>query len=117
MILNATRYNAKKGCVNLKVPLCAVDEIPEEGVKAIEFFGRPVLVYKVDGKPRAIANVCLHLGGPLTLEGDTFVCGWHGAQFCRADGRRIAGPVRQDARLLTLPTRIEDGMLTYVYGE
>jgi len=29
----------------------------------------------------------------------------------------IAGPVRQDARLIMLPTRVEDGVLTYVYDE
>ena len=51
----------------MKVPLCPVNEIPEEGAMAVDFFGRSVLVYKVDGRPRAIANVCLHLGGPLEL--------------------------------------------------
>ena len=103
--------------INMKVPLCPVVEIPDEGAKAIDFFGRSVLVYKVDGRPRAIANVCLHLGGPLQCEGDKFVCPWHGAEYARVDGRRIAGPARQDARLMVLPTRIEDGVLTYVYGE
>lgn len=101
----------------MKVPLCPVTEIPDEGAKAVDFFGRSVLVYKVEGKPRAIANVCLHLGGPLQYEGEKFVCAWHGAEFCRADGRRIKGPARPDARLMVLPTLIEDGVLTYVYGE
>jgi hypothetical protein len=31
--------------------------------------------------------------------------------------RRVHGPARADARLLVLPTHIEDGVLTYVYGE
>ncbi|HVA91959.1 MAG TPA: hypothetical protein VNL71_19200 [Chloroflexota bacterium] len=44
-------------------------------------------------------------------------CAWHGAEFTRAGGRHLAGPGRPDARLLTLPTRVEDGILTYVYGE
>ncbi len=101
----------------MKVPLCPVNEIPEEGAKAIDFFGRPVLVYKVDGRPRAIANVCLHLGGPLECKEDRFVCPWHGAEYARVDGRRLTGPARQDARLMVIPTRIEDGMLNYVYGE
>ena len=101
----------------MKAPLCPVIEIPDEGVKAVDFFGRSVLVYKVNGRPRAIANVCLHLGGPLQYEGEKFVCAWHGAEYSRSDGRRLAGPARQDARLMVLPTRIEDGMLIYVYGE
>jgi nitrite reductase/ring-hydroxylating ferredoxin subunit len=101
----------------MKAPLCPVAEIPGDGVKEIDFFGRSVLVYRFEGEPRAIANVCLHLGGPLQAQGDRFVCAWHGAQYACADGRRLSGPVRQDARLMRLPTRIEDGVLMYVYGE
>jgi nitrite reductase/ring-hydroxylating ferredoxin subunit len=101
----------------MKVPLCPVHEIPEEGAKAVDFFGRSVLVYKVNGSPRAIANVCLHLGGPLECKEDKFVCPWHGAEYARADGRRLSGPARQDARLMVIPTRVEDDVLNYVYGE
>ena len=101
----------------MKVPLCRVDEIPDEGAKMVDFFGREALALKVNGRPKAIMNVCMHLGGPLSRDGDTLVCGWHGAEFTCADGRHLAGPGRPDARLLTLPTRVEDGMLTYVYGE
>jgi nitrite reductase/ring-hydroxylating ferredoxin subunit len=101
----------------MKVSLCRVEEIPEEGAKSVDFFGREVLALKVHGRPKAIMNVCMHLGGPLSRDGDKLVCGWHGAEFTCADGRHLAGPGRPDARLLTLPTRVEDGILTYVYGE
>jgi len=101
----------------MKAPLCRVDEIPADGAKAVDFFGREVLVLQVDGAPRAIANVCMHLGGPLQREGDKFVCAWHGAEFSCSDGRRLKGPARAEARLMTLPTRVEDGVLLYVYGE
>ena len=101
----------------MKVSLCRVDEIPAEGTKAVDFFGREVLVYRVDGAPKAIANVCLHLGGPLQQEGQKFVCGWHGAEFSCMDGRRLKGPARAETRLMFLPTQIEDDILLYVYGE
>lgn len=101
----------------MKYPLCSVAEIPADGAKEVDFFGRSVLVYLVEGQPRAVANVCLHLGGPLHCEGDRFVCAWHGAEYAPADGRRLSGPVRPDAQLMRLPTRVEDGVLTYVYGE
>jgi len=51
------------------------------------------------------------------LEGDTFTCGWHGSTFEARSGRALSGPVRPDARLIMLPTRVEDGALTYVYEE
>jgi nitrite reductase/ring-hydroxylating ferredoxin subunit len=79
----------KKGDANMKVPLCSVADIPDEGATTVDFFGRSVLVYKVEGRPRAIANVCLHLGGPLECDGGKFVCPWHGAEYARADERRI----------------------------
>ena len=101
----------------MKVPLCKVEEIPEDGTKTVEFFGREVLVMKVSGIPKAIANVCMHLGGPLQREGDKLTCSWHGAEYACVDGRRIKGPARKDSQLMFLPTRIEDGTLTYVYGE
>ena len=101
----------------MKVVLCTVDEIPQEGVKRVDFFGRSVLVLNVDGQPKAIMNVCMHLGGPLERHGNTLVCAWHGAEFAVADGRRLKGPARPDTRLMTLPTRVEEGALTYVYGE
>jgi nitrite reductase/ring-hydroxylating ferredoxin subunit len=101
----------------MKVPLIRVDDIPNEGATHVDFFGRDVLVFKADGTPKAIMNTCLHLGGPLRREQGCLVCEWHGAAFDARDGRRVKGPARQETRLLTLPTRVEDGVLTYVYGE
>lgn len=78
---------------------------------------REALVLRVNGAPKAIISTCLHLGGPLHQEGNKLVCAWRGAEFARNDGCRLKGPARADARLMVLPTRIEDGVLTYVYGE
>ncbi len=78
---------------------------------------REVLVFKVDEKPKAVLNVCMHLGGPMQLDGCNLVCQWHGAEFDITEGKRLKGPARPDARLITLPTQIEDGVLSYVYGE
>ena len=46
-------------------PLIAADQVPETGAVKADLFGRPVLVTNVDGRPRAIADVCPHFGGPL----------------------------------------------------
>lgn len=101
----------------MRVPLCHVHEIPEEGAKTVEFFGREVLVLKVDGRPKAVLNVCMHLGGPMKRDGARLVCEWHGAAFDVAQGRWVAGPARPDSRIITLPTRTENGELVYVYDE
>ena len=101
----------------MKEPLCRVDEIPDDGARTVDFFGREALVLKVNGAPKAIMSTCLHLGGPLHREDNKLVCAWHGAEFALDDGHRLKGPARADARLMVLPTRIEDGVLSYVYGE
>jgi nitrite reductase/ring-hydroxylating ferredoxin subunit len=101
----------------MREALIRVSEIPSNGAVTVDLLGREVLVMLLNGKPRVFANVCMHHGGPLTLDGDTLTCRWHGAQYDARTGRVIAGPPRPDARLIMLPTRVEDGVLTYVYDE
>jgi len=95
--------------------LIPVSDIPESGSVTTDLLGREVLVTKVNGRPRAYMNVCLHHGGPLVLEDDRFTCQWHGSQFDARTGKALSGPVRADARLIMLPTHVEDGNLIYVY--
>ena len=101
----------------MKVPICKLDEIPGQGTRLASFFGREVLVFKMNDEPKAILNICMHLGGPLRRDGDRLICDWHGAEFDCAQGTCLKGPARSDAPLITLPTRVENGVLTYVYGE
>ena len=56
----------------MRSALIRVDEIPQNEAVTVDLFGREVLVMLLNGKPRAYANVCMHHGGPLTLDGDTF---------------------------------------------
>ena len=101
----------------MREALIPISEIPQEGTVTVDLYGREVLVMLLNGRPRAYTNVCLHHGGPLSLKGDTFVCEWHGSTFEARTGKAISGPVRPDARLMMLPTRVEDDVLTYVYDE
>ena len=95
--------------------LIPVMDIPQSGTVTAYLFGREVLVTMLNGKPRAYINVCMHHGGPLVLEDDRFTCQWHGAQYDCRTGHALSGPVRPDARLIMVPTRVEEGMLVYVY--
>jgi nitrite reductase/ring-hydroxylating ferredoxin subunit len=101
----------------MRHPLIPLNEIPQNGAVTADLLGREVLVMLLNGKPRAFVNVCMHHGGPLSLNGDRFVCQWHGAQYDARTGRVLEGPARPDARLIMLPTRVEDGVVIYVYDE
>ena len=98
----------------MEQPIIAVNEVPESGTVRAEFFRRPVIVTKVDGRPRVFVDSCPHFGGPLEREGERLVCGWHMAEFA-LDGRCLRGPARADSRVVVLPTRVIDGVVTYVY--
>jgi nitrite reductase/ring-hydroxylating ferredoxin subunit len=108
---------SRKEGEQMRHPLIPVSDIPESGSVSAHLLGREVLVTMLNGKPRAFINVCMHHGGPLVLEDDRFTCQWHGAQYDARTGHALSGPVRPDARLIMLPTRVEEGTLFYVYKE
>jgi nitrite reductase/ring-hydroxylating ferredoxin subunit len=101
----------------MKHPLCKVSEIPETGSKVVPFFGREVHVYKIGGKLRATANVCMHFGGPLECKDGRFVCPWHNAEFSMEDGRCLKAPAPSESKLMHLSTHPEGDTLYYVWGE
>jgi nitrite reductase/ring-hydroxylating ferredoxin subunit len=103
----------------MRVPLIADSRVLEGQAADVDFFGRSVLVVRTDGRVRAFVNVCTHLGGPLQLapDGVSFECQWHHACFDARTGRATCAPARPASRLIRLPTTIEDGLVTYVYGE
>lgn len=101
----------------MKVALAPLDELSEGETTRVDFFGREVLLTRIDGHSRAIMNVCMHLGGPLEQDGERLICAWHNAAWNPSDGRKIEGPGRADARLMLLPIKVIDGVVTYVYGE
>ena len=101
---------------SVEVPLMPVDEIPGEGSRVVEFFGRQLHVVRgIDGAPAAFMNVCAHFGGTLVCDDRTFRCEWHSATFDARDGRRLSGPAPEDSKLMLLPTVIRDGMLVYTF--
>lgn len=102
----------------MKHPLITIDTIPETGSTIVDFFGRSVHVYLRHGKPAAVANICMHFGGPLEFSAaeNKLTCQWHGAEF-DSDGHCLTGPAPSNSRLMFLSTRVEDGTLYYVWGE
>lgn len=101
----------------MKHELIRVDAVPSEGSVIVPFFGREVHVWRRNGKLRAAANACLHLGGPLECRDGALVCPWHGARNDMATGARTDRPGPEAARLMLLPVRVEEGALFYVWGE
>jgi nitrite reductase/ring-hydroxylating ferredoxin subunit len=99
----------------LKQLLCRIDEIPVNGVHAVEAGEDSILLTCVDGQARAFHNVCPHAGrrldwspGHFLVEDGRIVCAAHGAMFDRTDGRCVAGPARGSG-LSPIAITVEDG--------
>lgn len=73
----------------------------------------PLVVFNVDGKLHAMANVCPHAGLPLgdgERRGLTITCPYHGYTYRITDGKDLDDPeFGQPAK--TYPTRVENGTL------
>lgn len=107
--------------------VATVDEFEGEGSRVIaEIEGQEIAVFRVDGEFHALANYCVHQGGPLCegkvrgrmTAGDdgwswefdetkrTVECPWHGWLFDVTTGRNTANP---NHAAPTYDVEVEDG--------
>ena len=101
----------------MKHELRKIADVPASGSRIVPFFGRDIHVYRTGDQIRAVANICLHFGGPLHCRDGRFICRWHNASFDIATGERIEGPAPKESKLMFLSTRTEGDALFYVWGE
>lgn len=67
----------------------------------MQFEGKEVGLFNVEGKIFAIDNLCPHRGGPLSdgrLEGRVVACPWHGWEFDVTTGALVMNPDNRVAR-------------------
>ena len=70
--------------------------------------GVAVLLYKSNGRIRAITETCPHLGGPLAegkVVGDAIQCPWHESELSLEDGSVVKGPTTFPARCFDVRVR------------
>jgi len=101
----------------MKHELCKIADVPASGSRIVPFFGRDIQVYRTNDQIRAVANICLHFGGPSRCRDGKFTCQWLNASFDIATGERIEGPAPKESKLMFLSTRTEGDALFYVWGE
>jgi nitrite reductase/ring-hydroxylating ferredoxin subunit/uncharacterized membrane protein len=93
-------------------PVARSADVPEGSMLHARKEGIDVLLVRQDGRLRALAHPCAHMGGPLsegTLEAGCVVCPWHGSRFALDDGHVINGPATQPQP--TFEVREENGMI------
>jgi len=69
--------------------------LAEEQPMRFDVDGKPVLLYRHEGRLNAISAMCSHAGGPLDegkFEGFCVQCPWHDSVFDLRDGSVVHGP-------------------------
>ncbi len=75
--------------------LCALDDIPEGGMHHVEYEGKWIVFYHLDGQVFATDNICPHAFALLSdgwLEDGLIECPLHGALFDVKTGQVKRGP-------------------------
>jgi 3-phenylpropionate/trans-cinnamate dioxygenase ferredoxin subunit len=97
---------------DLFIPVARVDEVPEKRSKAVDAFGRSVLLCRTQGNIYAVANECSHQGRPLAggrVQGTFIFCPTHGARYCLLTGIPSGNLTQRPLR--TYATRVKDGWI------
>lgn len=80
------------------VRVCAVDDVPEEGVTSVEVNDTKVAIARSQGEVHAILDRCSHADVPLS-EGDvhqtTIECWLHGSTFDLRTGKATCLPATE----------------------
>ena len=102
--------------------ICAVADIPRDGVLSLSLEGYPVLILGSATGPKAFVNACPHQFLPLdqrstsvlSTDGKRLMCSNHQAEFDITDGAGTRG-FGLGACLALVPTQLQDEFL--VVGE
>ncbi len=77
------------------VPVVALAELSDGKPHRVVHNEYPIVLVRQGEQVFALAEVCTHLGGPLsegTVEGDCIRCPWHGSLFSLHDGEVVESP-------------------------
>ena len=86
-----------------------VSDLPEGSAQSVDVAGSKVALFHVDGKFYALADACLHRGGPLGtghVEEGRVTCPWHAWEF---DVKTGACQTTEGARQKSYPVKVEKG--------
>jgi nitrite reductase/ring-hydroxylating ferredoxin subunit/uncharacterized membrane protein len=93
-------------------PVLADDELGEGEARLVNAAGNDVMVYRSNATLCALADHCMHAGGPLhegSIEGGRVTCPWHASTFNLADGSLVRGPAT--APQPSYEARVQDGKI------
>jgi nitrite reductase/ring-hydroxylating ferredoxin subunit len=83
-----------------RIRICQTQDVPDGGMRSFGVDGKQVLVVHLDDAWFVVDDTCTHaqcsFGELGFLDGDSVVCGCHGASFRLADGSVKSLPATDD---------------------
>lgn len=89
------------------IPILTIQELPEQGFKAVQVQGRSILIGRLNNQLFAWVDRCPHAGAPLRigkLRGEELTCAWHGWTFNLLTGNAVPDPAFQ---LTQIPVKVD----------
>jgi 3-phenylpropionate/trans-cinnamate dioxygenase ferredoxin component len=96
----------------LYLKLCAISDVPADGMRQFDLRGREFLVAGLEGRFYCLDGRCTHAGAPLsegTLNGNILTCPWHYSRFDITTGAVIRGPSKDP--LTPYKIKMENGQI------
>lgn len=100
------------------IPVLDLQDLPEQGLKALEVNGRSILIGRINNQLVAFLDRCPHSGAPLRigkLRGSELKCAWHGWTFDVVTGNAI--PEHPAFHLTQYPVKVEGSKILIVPPE
>ncbi len=91
------------------------DDVKENEVHKIVWLGRPIILFKKEGRIHAYIDACPHVGGPLVMKEGSLICEWHDSRFDLSSGKTIKGPAPESSELIPVSIEVREGKIYYVY--
>ncbi len=92
----------------VKCFVAKLDELKPGASKVFRYGFQNGIVYNDRGALKAYVNFCTHAGGPLQLQGATFRCQRHFAEFDPKTGERVSGQAPEGSRLIPISLSVEN---------
>ena len=98
-----------------KVKVANVADVLEGNLKKVDVDGKPVALFKIDGKIYATTNICTHeeceLDENHLMHGDVVECTCHGSQFKVSDGSVVLPPATEPLKTYQVSVEGEDVLI------
>ena len=96
--MSSIHHQTESNTMAKLIKIAEAKDVPPGQAAAFTVEGQRIALFNVDGTYYAIADICTHVGGPLSegnVQGTKVTCPWHGADFDLKTGAVLGPPAKE----------------------